>query len=99
MTSRHRTPYSEIFEVTNRSEAEHHPLPSEMRNFAPTPSGWAGVLVATGILAWLIWRQGGEDAGLSWFAGSIVVGYFVAAMGWTAIRRELDKREDLNRTR
>jgi hypothetical protein len=70
------------------------PLPSETRDFAPTPLGWVGIIVATGMLASLIWRMGEDGPRVSWLAVSVVIGYFIATMAWAAIRTQLDKRED-----
>lgn len=95
--SREQAPHSNIFEVTNRPGTDQPPLPSETRDFAPTPGGWAGIIMATGILAWLIWRQGGDDAGIGWLVASALLGYFIATIAWTAVRRELDRREDRTR--
>lgn len=61
-------------------------------DFAPTPTGWAAIIIATSIIGWWVWEQGGDGAGPMWLVVSVVLGYFVAMMAWTAIRREIDQR-------
>lgn len=89
-----RTPRPDVFRAGERDTGQRSRLPSEQRDFAPTPGGWAGIIVVAVFLAWLMWQQGGEDAGLGWLVASVVLGYAIATMGWTAIRRHLDRRED-----
>lgn len=70
-----------------------HQLPSpNSEDFAPTPAGWAAIIIATSVLGWWVWRQGGEEAGVLWLVLSVVLGYFAAMMAWTAIRRVIDDR-------
>jgi hypothetical protein len=87
--------YCEVFEVSPRDPSAHQRLPSETRDFCPTSVGWAGIIGATCVLTWLFWRMGGDDAGVGWLVISVVLGYFVADIAWTVIRRELDRRDDL----
>jgi hypothetical protein len=68
----------------------HSPAP---RDFAPTPAGWAAIIIATSVLAWWVWRLGGERAGVSWLALSVIGSYVVAMMAWSAIRGYLDDRD------
>lgn len=83
-----------VYDTTEHDSRQRPRLPSETRDLAPTPGGWAAILVTTGVLAWFIWRLGGDRSSGLWLVTSVVVGYFIAMMTWTAIRRELDKRED-----
>lgn len=70
-----------------------HQIPSpNSEDFAPTPAGWAAIIIATSVLAWWGWRLGGDEAGVLRLVLSIVLGYFVAMMAWTAIRRGIDDR-------
>lgn len=70
-----------------------HQVPSpNSDDFAPTPAGWAAIIIATSVLAWWVWEQGGDGAGVLWLVLSVVLGYFAAMMAWTAIRRGIDER-------
>lgn len=89
----------DIYEVARRDCAKHSPLPSETRDFAPTLVGWLGIFMATGVLAWLVWRAAGDGGDISTLVLSAIAGYVGALMGWTAIRWQRDEREDRQQER
>lgn len=87
-------PRPDLFEVSDAGHAGPRRLPSEVRDFVPTPGGWAGIVAVTVGLAWVAWQAGSEDAGIGWLVASMVLGYSIALIAWAVIRRELDRRED-----
>ena len=84
----------QIYNVTPRDHEQFRALPSESRDFVPTPRGWIGIVGVTAALAWLIFQAGGDQAGAGWLVVSVVTSYFLAVMSWTVIRRERDRRDD-----
>lgn len=85
---------AEVFEVRRRDCGRHGPLPSETKDFVPTPGGWALILVVTGALAWALWQAAGDEAGFAWLVLSTVLGYAVAMAAWGAVRLVRDARAD-----